>query len=106
MCIMSMKLPVMIGQNPPQLLIKKVEKTDNNKKMLSMLDLDHKCQGHSRNQKTMTGNKKNLSRESLSNWCDADANADMDTNKGIGKIICRSPPFGGGGGDIPYFRFS
>ena len=60
--------------------------------MLSMLDLDHKCQGHSRNQKTMTG-KKNLSRESLSNWCDADSNADMDTHTDSGKIISRSPPY-------------
>ena len=47
--------------------------------MLSKLDLDPKCQGHSRNQKLMTWGtknmppKKNLSIGCLSNWCDADA---------------------------------
>ena len=35
--------------------------------------------------------KKNLSRGSLSNWCDADADAD------ISKTICQPPPYGGGG---------
>ena len=50
--------------------------------MLSKLDLDPKCQGHSRNQKLMTWEtknmpaKKNLSRGCLSNWCDADTDAD------------------------------
>ena len=45
--------------------------------MLSKLDLDPKCQGHSRNQKPITWGtknmppKKNLSRGCLSNWCDA-----------------------------------
>ena len=33
--------------------------------------------------------KKNLSRGSLSNWCDVDADAD------ISKTICRPPPYGG-----------
>ena len=33
--------------------------------------------------------KKNLSRGCLSNWCDADADAD------ISKTICRPPPYGG-----------
>ena len=57
--------------------------------MLSKLDLDPKCQGHSTNQKPTTwGTKnmppqKNLSRGCLSNWCDADADA-----KSI-KTICR-----------------
>ena len=52
--------------------------------MLSKLNLDPKCQGHSRNQKLMTWGrknmppKKNLSRSSLSNWCDAEADADAD----------------------------
>ena len=60
--------------------------------MLSKLDLDPKCQGHSRNQKLMTWGtknmppKENLSRGSLSNWCDADSS----------KTICRPPPYGGG----------
>ena len=45
--------------------------------MLSKLDLDPKYQGHSRYQKLMSWGtktmppKKNLSRGSLSNWCDA-----------------------------------
>ena len=49
--------------------------------MLSKLDLDPKCQGHSRNQKLITlgtknmPHKKNLSRGCLSNWCDADADS-------------------------------
>ena len=60
--------------------------------MLSKPDLDPKCQGHSRNQKHMTWGtknlppKKNLSRGSLSNWCDAVGS----------KTICRPPPYGGG----------
>ena len=35
--------------------------------------------------------KKNLSRGSLSNWCDVDVDADAD----ISKTICRPPPYGG-----------
>ena len=35
--------------------------------------------------------KKKLSRGSLSNWCDVDADADADINK----TICRPPPYGG-----------
>ena len=70
--------------------------------MLSKLDLDPKCQGHSRNQKLLTWGtknmppKKNLSRRSHSNRCDAeaDANANADSNK----TICRPHPTGGGGG--------
>ena len=63
--------------------------------MLSKLDLDPKCQGHSRNQKLMTwGTKKlppqkNLRRGCLSNWCDADADTDSS------KTICRPPPYRG-----------
>ena len=54
--------------------------------MLSKLDLDPKCQGHSRNRKLMTWGtknmppKKNLRRGCLSNWCDADADADADAD--------------------------
>ena len=65
--------------------------------MLSKLDFDPKCQGHSRNQKLITwGTKtmppqKNLSRGCLSNWCDADADAYADSSK----TICRPPPYGG-----------
>ena len=54
MCQMSMKLPAMFDQNPPHTFDKIVKKTHNYKKMLSKLDLDPKCQGHSRNQKLMT----------------------------------------------------
>ena len=65
--------------------------------MLSRLDLESKGQGHSKNRKPMpwgTKNmppKKNLSRGSLSNWCDVDADADAD----ISKTICRPPPYRG-----------
>ena len=53
--------------------------------MLSKVDLDPICQGHSRNQKPMTRGKnmppqKSLSRGSVSNWCDADADANEDTD--------------------------
>ena len=54
--------------------------------MLSKLDLDPKCQGHSRNQKLMTCGtknmppKKNLSRGCFSKWCDADVYADANTD--------------------------
>ena len=65
--------------------------------MLSKLDLDPKCQGHSRNQKLMTWGtknmppKKNLSRGCLSNWCDADEDAAANSSK----TICRPPPYRG-----------
>ena len=55
--------------------------------MLSQLDLESKGHGHSKNQKPMpwgTKNmppKKNLSRGSLSNWCDADADTEADISK-------------------------
>ena len=69
--------------------------------MLSRLDLESKGQGHSKNQKPMPwGTKnmppqKNLSRGSLSNWCDADVDADADGDADICKTICRPPPYGG-----------
>ena len=48
-------------------------------KTLSKLDLEPKCQGHSRNKAMTWGSKtchpKNLSRGSLSNWCDSDKDA-------------------------------
>ena len=61
--------------------------------MLSKLNLDLKCEGHSRNQKLMTWKKnmppqKNLSGGCLSNWCEADADADSS------KTIWQSPPVG------------
>ena len=60
------------------------------KLFMAKLHLEPKCQGHSRNQTTMTKNmlpKKNWSKRSLStcNWCDADSS----------ETICRSPPYGG-----------
>ena len=60
MCQMSMKHPAMFDQNPPHTFDKIVKKLITTK-TLSKLDLDPKCQGHSRNQKLMTwglGNKK------------------------------------------------
>ena len=65
--------------------------------MVSQLDLESKCQGHSKNQKPMpleTKNippPKNLSRGSLSNWRDADADEDAD----ICKNNMSTPPLGG-----------
>ena len=62
--------------------------------MLSKLDLGPKCQGHSRNQKTLTWkNKKhvtpkNLSRGSLNNWCDTDADLDTDADTNSSKTLC------------------
>ena len=56
---MSMKLPAMFDQN----LSHKCDKIVENrlqKKTLSKLDPLHKCQGHSRNQKTMTLGTKNM----------------------------------------------
>ena len=67
--------------------------------MLSKLDLDPKCQGHSRNQKLMSWGtknmppKKNLSRGCLSNWCDADADADSSKTMNMS-----TPTLRGGGG--------
>ena len=99
MCQMSMKLPAMFDQNPPHTFDKIVKKLITTK-TLSKIDLDPKCQGHSRIQKLMTwGTKnippqKNLSRLSLSNWCDADQDADADADSS--KTICRLPSYGGG----------
>ena len=89
MCQMYMKLSAMFDQNPPHTFDKIVKKLITTK-MLSTLDLDPKCQGHSRNQKIMTWGtktmppKKTLSRGSLSNQCDVDSN----------KTICRPPTYG------------
>ena len=73
--------------------------------MLSKLDLDPKCQGHSRNQKLMSWGTKNmppktnLSRGCISNLCeadvDADADADEDADANSSKTICRPPQYGG-----------
>ena len=58
---MSMKLPAMFDQNPPHTSDKIVlKKNALQQKMLSKLDLDPKCQGHSRNQKLMTWGTKNV----------------------------------------------
>ena len=57
MCQMSMKLLAMFDQNPPHTFDKIVKKLQ---KALSKLDLDPKCQGHSRNQKLMTWGTKNM----------------------------------------------
>ena len=83
----------MFEQNPHHTLNQIVVKHIPMKNDLNLLDLEQKCQGHSRNQKTMTwGTKnmpsqKNLSRGSLSNWCDIDADAYSS------KTICQPPPY-------------
>ena len=99
MCQMPMKLPAMFDQNAPH-TFDKIVKNLITTKTFSKLDLDPKCQGHSRNQKLLTWGRKNmppqknLSRGCLNDWCDADADADSS------KTICRPPPYGGGGVDI------
>ena len=103
MCQMSVKLPVVFDQNPPN-TFDKIVKNHITTKTLSKLVLVSKCQGHSRNQKLMTwgtknmSSKKHLSRGSLGNFCDIDADADSDADSS--KTICRPPPYGGGGVDI------
>ena len=59
MCQMSVKLPAMFDQNPTHTFDKIVKKLKTTK-TLSKLDLDPKCQGHSRNQKPMTWGTKNM----------------------------------------------
>ena len=56
MCQMSVKLSAMFDQNHPHTFDKIVKKLITTK-TLSKLDLDPKCQGHSRNQKLMTRTK-------------------------------------------------
>ena len=60
MCQKSMKLPAKFDQNSLHTFDKIVKKLITTKNLdLSKLDLVPKCQGHSRNQKTMTwGTKK------------------------------------------------
>ena len=57
--------------------------------MLSKLDHEPKCQGHSRNQKTTTWGQKNMPPKKfeqvfLSNWRDVDAETNDDSSKTIG----------------------
>ena len=59
MCQMSMKLAAMFDQNLPH-TFDKIVKNLITTKTLSKLDLDPKCQGHSRNQKLMTWGTKNM----------------------------------------------
>ena len=59
-----MKLPAMLDQNPHHTFDKIVEKQITTK-TLSKLDLEPKCQDHSRKQKTTTLLIKKLSRGSL-----------------------------------------
>ena len=59
MCQMSMKRSTMFDQNLPHTFDKIVEKQIATK-MLSKLDLEPKCQGYSRNQKTMIWGTKNM----------------------------------------------
>ena len=71
---MSMKLPAMFDQNPPHTLDQTVAKHIP-MKMISNLDLEPKCQGHSKNLKISTWGTKNMpplkqrSRDFPTNWC-------------------------------------
>ena len=67
MCQMSMKLPAMLDQNHPKTYNKLVEKRIK-PKMLSKLHLQPKCQGHSRNRKTMTLRTKNMPPKTIRAW--------------------------------------
>ena len=75
---MPIKLPAMFDKNPPHTIEKIVKKLITTKKTLSKLDLDPKCQGHSKNLKISIWGIKNMpplkqrSRDSPSNWCATD----------------------------------
>ena len=75
MCHQSMKFSDTFDQNPPCAFDKIKEKTIIIK-MLLQFDLESKGQAHSKKQKIMPLERKNmpppknLSRGSLSNWCD------------------------------------
>ena len=96
MCQMSMKLLAMFDQNAPHTLDKIVKKLITTKK-LSNLDLDPKCQGHSRNHKLMTWGtktmppKKNLSRGCLSNWCVTPTPTRMPTPTAVKQYVDPQP---------------
>ena len=98
MCHLSIKLSDKFDPNPMYTSDKIVVRHISVKEKLLKLDLEPKCQGLTRNQKTMTREtknmppQKNLSRRSLSNWCDADEEADANSSK----TICRPQPYGGG----------
>ena len=74
---MSMKLPAMFDQNPPHTLDQMVGEHIP-LKIISNLDLEPKCQGHSKNLKmSIWGTKsmpplKQRSRDSPRNWCATD----------------------------------
>ena len=82
---MSVKLPAMFEQNPPHTFDKIV------KKQQKMLPKHKTMFWGTKNMPT----KKRLSRRFLSNWCDADVDADEDADSS--KTICPSPPYGKGG---------
>ena len=91
-CLRSF-LPCLI-KSPKQHFDKIVENRLQQKR-LSKLDLEPKCHDHRRNQKTMTWGTKNMEpkkfeQRSLSNWCDADYNADAESSK----TICGPNPMG------------
>ena len=72
---MSLKLPVMFDQNPPHTLDQIVGEHIPMKNDLKPLDLETKCQGHSKNLKiSIWGTKsmpplKQISRDSLQLMC-------------------------------------
>ena len=89
MCHLSIKLSDTFAQNPP-CTFDKIRETHPNEKRLTLrakvkviAKIKMQCPGEQKNMPS----KKYLSRGSLSNWCDADA--DEDTNADICKtIIC------------------
>ena len=94
MCHLSMKLSDMFDQNPACTFDKIRKKPILIKRCSHGLTLRGKGQGYRKNQKPMpwgTKNmppKKNLSRGSLSNWCDADADMEAVADADINKTIC------------------
>ena len=96
MCHLYMRLSDTFDQNHP-CTFDKIRETHSDEKRSYILTLRAKVQVKakinqgSRKQKTCL--PKNLSRGSLSNWCDADG--DEDTNADISKTICQPPPYRG-----------
>ena len=85
MCHLSMKLSDMFDQNPPCTLTNLGETHSNEKPShgLVIAKIKSKCPGEQKNMPP----QKNLSRGSLSNWCDT--YDDADTYADICKTICR-----------------
>ena len=83
MCHLTMKLSDTYDQNPPCTFDRIRE---NHILMKKLSQLDANALGNKKH-----ASQKNLSRGSLNNWCDANADAE------ISKTICRPPSYGGVG---------